>query len=336
MKELEASPSGSLRGGPKAARKAISLLLKLGRASQACELFLNSHSLLIRYEIKLIKLEGATSLYITKLSKTFFQGLGTATEEFERAFTTNHGSYSAFAIWCIKELKEYSETFCEIVFAQKSIFNVAECVVAVQSACEALEEKGLSLSYALMNNLHSHLCEALNEAKTEIIKACRGKASEEVWDPMDFRSDPAQLSVLALEMENIGIVDFRNLISAGGIIDISKTTFTFCKLAFNYVSEVLRFYVPELYEVFVDCFCDFSRHIVSIFQDALSTDQFLPNHEFIHRNADFTIDTVLPSIGIKMEKALGGITIPEIVDLVTALRDTMKNYVNVSDADVVV
>ena len=336
MKELEASPSGSLRGGPKAARKAISLLLKLGRAAQACDLFLKSHSLLIRYEIKLIKLEGATSLYITKLSKAFFQGLGTAAEEFERAFTNNHGSYSAFTIWCMDELKEYTETFCGIVFSQKSLFNVSECVVAAQTACEALENKGLSLTYALMGYLNSHLCQALTDAKDEVIKACRGKASEEVWEPMDFRTDPAQLSALALEMENIGIADFRNLVSSGGIIDISKTTFTFCKLAFGYVTEVLRFYVPELYEVFVDCFCEFSKHIVSIFINALSIDQFLPSYDFIQRNATFTIETVLPSIGIKIEKALGGITIPEIVDLVTALQRSIQSYVNVSESDVVV
>ena len=44
MKELESSPSGSLRGGLRAARKAVDLLLRLGRAAKACQLFLNNHS----------------------------------------------------------------------------------------------------------------------------------------------------------------------------------------------------------------------------------------------------------------------------------------------------
>ena len=34
MKELRGSPVGSLRGGPRAARKAVGLLLRLGRAAQ--------------------------------------------------------------------------------------------------------------------------------------------------------------------------------------------------------------------------------------------------------------------------------------------------------------
>lgn len=324
MKELEASPGGSLRGGPRAARKAIDHLLRLGRAAQACELFLKNYTLLIRYESKGIKMEGATSLYITKLSKAFFSGLGTAADEFERAFTTNHGSYSAFVIWCMSELKDFCETFREIVFSQASLSAVTECVVAACQACDLLEEKGLSLKHALMSELHSSLCQALNTARDDVIATCTTKATAEKWEPMDFRKDSAQLSGLAREMENIGITDFKNLVIGGGIVDLSETTIMFCKLAFNYVTDILRFYVPELYEVFVDGFCDFSKHIVRVFQDALSKDEFLPATEFIQRNAAFTISTVLPCVGLKIERYVQ-VGVPEVVDLIEELQGVMAH-----------
>ena len=336
MKELEASPGGSLRGGPRAARKAIDHLLRLGRAAQACDLFLKNYTLLIRYESKGIKMEGATSLYITKLSKAFFSGLGTAADEFERAFTTNYGSYSAFVIWCMSELKDFCETFCEIVFSQASLSAVTECVVAACQECDLLEQKGLSLKHALMSELHSSLCQALTTAKDDVIATCTTKATAEKWEPMDFRKDSAQLSGLAREMENIGIADFKNLVIAGGIIDLSETTVMFCKLAFNYVTDILRFYVPELYEVFVDCFCDFSRHIVRVFQDALSKDEFLPATEFIQRNAAFTIGTVLPCVGLKIERHVQ-VSVPEIVDLIEELQGVMtrEDTAPISREDVV-
>ena len=337
MKDLEASPGGSLRGGPRAARKAIDHLLRLGRAAQACDLFLKNHTLLIRHESKGIKMEGATSLYIAKLSKSFFSGLGTAADEFERAFTTNYGSYSAFVIWCMSELKDFCDTFREIVFSQASLSTVTECVFAACQACDTLEQKGLSLKHALMSKLNSSLCQALNKAKDEVIATCTAKATAEKWEPMDFRKDSAQLSGLAREMENIGIADFKNLVVGGGIIDLSETTVMFCKLAFNYVTDTLRFYVPELYEVFVDCFCDFSRHIVVLYQDAFRKDEFLPVADFIHRNAAFTIGTVLPCIGLKIERHLH-ISIPEIVELIEEQQEFMARFEHVdavSDEDIV-
>ena len=327
MKELEASPNGSLRGGPRAARKAIDNLLRLGRAAQACELFLKNHSSLIRHESKQIRLEGTTSLYISKLSKVFFEALGNAAVEFERAFTTNHGSYSAFVIWCMEELKEYCETFCEIVFKHSttSLSTVAECIVAACGACETLESQGLSLKYALMNHLKAPLALALKDATSEVIRACTGKATAEKWEPMDFRYNSAQISALVLEMENMGIMDFKNLVIAGGIIDLSETTVQFCRLACNYVTDVLKFYIPELYEPFIGNFCVFSLHIVKVYQDALSKEQFLASHDFIQRNTTFTINTVIPSIGLKIEKLLE-IHIPEIVDLIQELQLSMQKF----------
>ena len=115
MKELEASPSGSLRGGPRAARRAVGLLLRLGRSAKACELFLKNHRQIIIRDLEDVKTEGATSLYIANLSAVFFKGLHNAALEFVRAFGENNGSYSAFIVWCYNQL---------CYFTQKSVLNI--------------------------------------------------------------------------------------------------------------------------------------------------------------------------------------------------------------------
>ena len=42
VKELKGSPVGSLRGGPRAARRAVGLLIRLGRSAQVC-----THTILV-------------------------------------------------------------------------------------------------------------------------------------------------------------------------------------------------------------------------------------------------------------------------------------------------
>ena len=176
-----------------------------------------------------------------------------------------------------------------------------------------------------MNHLKAPLALALKDATSEVIRACTGKATAEKWEPMDFRYNSAQISALVLEMENMGIMDFKNLVIAGGIIDLSETTVQFCRLACNYVTDVLKFYIPELYEPFIGNFCVFSLHIVKVYQDALSKEQFLASHDFIQRNTTFAINTVIPSIGLKIEKLLE-IHIPEIVDLIQELQLSMQKF----------
>ena len=62
MKELEASPSGSLRGGPRAARRAVALLIRLGFSAKACELFLENYRQIIQRDMDDVKMEGTISL----------------------------------------------------------------------------------------------------------------------------------------------------------------------------------------------------------------------------------------------------------------------------------
>lgn len=75
--ELSASGSGSLHGGPRAAKCAVSLLIQLGRASVAARLFLEHRATLLRSNTKSQSLhaEGALTLYVKRVCGVFFRSV---------------------------------------------------------------------------------------------------------------------------------------------------------------------------------------------------------------------------------------------------------------------
>ena len=162
VKELETSPSGSLRGGPRAARRAVSLLLRLGRSDKACSLFLENYRQIIQRDLKDVKTEGTVTLYVANYAHTFFTGLHNAALEFERAFGNNDGTYSSFIVWCNSQIRDFHKRASPEIFKPEcSLSTVAECMSAIIKACDNLQEIGLDLSFALMSLFHPQLSQVL-------------------------------------------------------------------------------------------------------------------------------------------------------------------------------
>ena len=323
MKELEASPRGSLRGGPRAARRAVNYLLRLGRASQACSLFLQNHQQVIHYDLSQIKAEGSTHLHVQNLSKAFYSGLRNAALEFQRAFSDNNGSYSAFIVWCIEELKHFGEMLVQIAF-KNPLSIITECMMTVCAESRKLEEIGLDLTHSLISHLHSSLCQAMGDGKQQIVEACAIMADAEGWEAVDYRKEPAKLSELILEMDNIGVSDFSNLVIQN-IVDLSSTTINFCRQMVQLMNDALKIYVPELYGDIITNICDAFTSICDVYLRAINNDNNVVCRNFIIKNAQFTIDTFLPSFGIQMETQLAR-PIPEFTDLVEHLRKNLDEY----------
>ena len=172
MKEMEASPSGSLRGGPRAARRAVGLLIRLGFSAKACELFLENYRQIIQRDMDDVKMEGTISLYISNFAATFFMGLRNAATEFERAFGDNDGSYSAFIVWCNKQLQSFAKQSADIIFPQDeeadklTLSAVADCITATLKECESLHNSGMDFSFALMQLYHPNLSQVSNNFNT--------------------------------------------------------------------------------------------------------------------------------------------------------------------------
>ena len=65
---------------------------------QACDLFLRNRSAIIKYNIRQLKFEGATSLYIRRLCGVFFPSLMETGREFVKAFQDHYGCMSGIPI----------------------------------------------------------------------------------------------------------------------------------------------------------------------------------------------------------------------------------------------
>ena len=173
MNELEASPSGSLRGGPRAARRAVGLLIRLGFSAKACELFLENYRQIIQRDMDDVKMEGTISLYISNFAATFFRGLRNAATEFERAFGENDGSYSAFIVWCDKQLQSFAKQSSDIIFPQEGVDSltlsaIADCITATIKQCESLHSIGMDFTFALMKLYYPHLSQVHVGATTTL------------------------------------------------------------------------------------------------------------------------------------------------------------------------
>ncbi|CAI8038041.1 Exocyst complex component 8 [Geodia barretti] len=119
-------------------------------------------------------------------------------------------------------------------------------------------------------------------------------------------------------MENLGVKDFKNKIRGGGVIDLSQTTITFCRLLINFVDDVRKLYIPELLISIFECFCDIFKHIVDLYVDAFGRDENVPVGDFITADAQFVVDTLLPTVG-KIMNEWTCVQISDFVDLHNSL-----------------
>lgn len=90
-KELKSSGDQELQGGPKAARRAIKLLVKLDKASKASDLYLKNRGLIIKHSVREIKITDVTVTYVEQLTKLVFTQLLDAGKDFTKLFSENQG-----------------------------------------------------------------------------------------------------------------------------------------------------------------------------------------------------------------------------------------------------
>ncbi|XP_053378630.1 exocyst complex component 8-like [Mercenaria mercenaria] len=173
MSELQVSPERSLRGGPRAARRAVAQLIRLGKSAQACDLFLKNRSAIIKYNIRQLKFEGATSLYIRCLCGVFFSSLSETGCEFHKAFPEHYGCFSAFIVWSKMELESFIKIFKRHVFDSKSnLPTIAECVSIAAKHCDELAGGGLDVGFYLATTINDDL-EKVIEEKGPVIEGVK-------------------------------------------------------------------------------------------------------------------------------------------------------------------
>ena len=120
-------------------------------------------------------------------------------------------------------------------------------------------------------------------------------------------------AAIILQMQSLGMKEFGNLVH-DSIVDLSSTTVNFCMMTIDFMNNVFRIYTPQLLEDFIACFCDIFRNMVVLYNDALGRDENISMTDCIIGDAQFVIQTLLPTFIDKMNLETG-VDIPDLVEL---------------------
>ncbi|XP_061099535.1 exocyst complex component 8 [Conger conger] len=302
---FELSPDRSLRGGPKATRRAVSQLIRLGQSTKACELFLKNRAAAVQTAIRQLRIEGATLLYIHKLCNIFFTSLLETAKEFEMDFAGNTGCYSAFVVWSRAAMKMFVDAFSTQVFDSKeSLSTAAECVKVAKEHCKQLSEIGLDLTFTLQSLLVKDIKAALQSYKEIIIEATKHRNSEEMWRKMNLMT-PEALAKLKEEMRSCGMGSFEQYTGDDCWVNLSYTVVAFTKQMMVFLEEGLKLYFPELHMVLLESLREIILVAVQHVDYSLRCEQEAEKKAFILQNASFLHETVLPVVEKRFEEGVG-------------------------------
>ncbi|XP_054832247.1 exocyst complex component 8 [Eublepharis macularius] len=302
---FELSPDRSLRGGPRATRRAVSQLIRLGQSTKACELFLRNREAAVHTAIRQLRIEGATLLYIHKLCHVFFTSLLETAREFETDFAGNSGCYSAFVVWARSAMRMFVDAFSKQVFDSKeSLSTAAECVKVAKEHCKQLSEIGLDLTFIIHALLVKDIKGALQSYKDIIIEATKHRNSEEMWRRMNLMT-PEALGKLREEMRSCGVTSFDQYTGDDCWVNLSYTVVAFTKQTMAFLEEALKLYFPELHMVLLESLVEIILVAVQHVDYSLRCEQDTEKKAFIRQNASFLYETVLPVVEKRFEEGVG-------------------------------
>ncbi|XP_053154680.1 exocyst complex component 8 [Hemicordylus capensis] len=302
---FELSPDRSLRGGPRATRRAVSQLIRLGQSTKACELFLRNREAAVRTATRQLRIEGATLLYIHKLCHVFFTSLLETAREFETDFAGHSGCYSAFVVWARTALQMFVDAFSKQVFDSKeSLSTAAECVKVAKEHCKQLSEIGLDLTFIIHALLVKDIKGALQSYKDIIIEATKHRNSEEMWRRMNLMT-PEALGRLREEMRSCGVTTFEQYTGDDCWVNLSYTVVAFTKQTMAFLEEALKLYFPELHMVLLESLVEIILVAVQHVDYSLRCEQDPEKKAFIRQNASFLYETVLPVVEKRFEEGVG-------------------------------
>ena len=305
MKELEVSPDKSLQGGLRAARRAVRLLNQLGRSSQACDLFLKLCSSILKTQLRRVKREGATVVYVRLLGGIFFSNMMDMASEFLRAFPNSPSCASALVVWAGLELTHLTSHLVKQVFMPQSpVSTLSECVVSIRSQCDQLCELGIDLRYQLDGLLRAPLQRALSDARDKAVEAVKLRAAEDRWHPTNLGSKDA-LTKFVMET-GLSPSHMQRYVQGESWIALSTSTVALTRQYLSLMEDCLRLCTSELTRIVDQVLSDvFSAQLVHLESNLKNEKSGPSERQFIEKNAVFLLDELLPSVTKSYQERLG-------------------------------
>ncbi|KAG1670499.1 Exocyst complex component 8 [Nymphon striatum] len=316
MNELRVTQDRTLQGGPRAVRRAVSLLIKLGKSIQACDLFLKHRSAVLKHHIKQLKIEGSTVMYIRRMSSVFFNFLLDTGKEFLRAFPKNNNCASAFIVWSHSELKTFANALTIQVFTSTaSLSTIAECVSVSRGNCEQLKTIGLDLTFLLDTQVTPQIKKVILDARDKMLEAIRLRSQEEKWRPMNHQNK-AGITKFLDDMKDIGIASIHTYIYDECLVSLTNNSVQFSKAYINFLEDVLKLNRQDLSSTIDNCLVEIFQAQLSHLEQSLANPANKNEVKFIHNNGKYLLDTLLNLVEHKYAESTK-VSCPNLSDLRT-------------------
>ena len=304
--ELQITPDRSLQSGPKSARKAVNLLIKLGKSSIATKLFLTQRTALLKFCLKQQKIDGATLQYIKRLSSVFFNNVTETCREFQRAFDltqqqSGDQSYSltpalsSLVVWTRKQLHRFLGTFKQHVFNSPNVPPdvAAECFAIIRNQCVKLSKiTGLDLIFLLECELRIGLEKIIIDYGKKMSEGISIRCNEDKWKAQNHQNK-AGVNKFVDEMKECGLGCVSNFVFDECRVNLTQNTTSFAKNYLNLIKDLLKMHTEFTRPIIVESIVEAFRIQMNHIESSLKSDKFANEKKFIRKNAAFLIDTIL-------------------------------------------
>jgi len=281
----------------------IVLLIRLGRAKFACELFLRNRGFEIRNSFKQLKMEGATRIYVKKLSSVFFTALIETGKEYMKNFPHNNNC-SALIVWIHHQLEYFTDKFTRQVFTRNfTLPHVAQCIDIAITECKRLECIGVDFVFDLQHMLLKDVISTIFDARDQLLERCKVRTQEDTWESLTY--DGEQKQALSDEMLAFGFKVFPSRHMKGDKVLLSSSTVLFAKNVVGFFINCVGLYTSEVHNVLMQCLLDmFTTHSIQL--ELLIKD---PAHRsdihFVMLNAQFIYKELYALIQEKTQQLIG-------------------------------
>ena len=251
----------------------VQLLLQLGESERARRKFLSNRELMIRRELRKLKIESSTELYMRKHASKYFGLLKATCKEFAALFDDT--SKSGFMKWMQTELQHFADVFYRQVFQPSTNFDtIAECIDLARYHCKELTKgsDGMDLDFHLLALLARGTTASIDDEGRRWNHDVAAHLEEhESWKPYIFRGKVEKQTFLE-KMAAAGVAtpamycyDAPADAPAGSTF-LLEATQLLCETTHKFISSAARMHNPKL----TNQICSFVEILIPRFMQDLA------------------------------------------------------------------
>eukprot|EP01134_Creolimax_fragrantissima_P001240 CFRG1240T1 len=212
-------------------QRCIALCVQLGQNNRARAMFLRNRADGLRRDLKHVKIEGVTEVYVYKLSQMFFNYIKIVVVEFLASFSAV-ADRSALVVWAASQAAHFVTIFKRQVFMGGTFSTTVKCMSITRENSIPVEECGMELFFIV--------CEMV---KDEL----QNQATEKI-DSINYHAD----QLLTSQQPNR--VPYQHHLDTTPVL-LHPSTKYFCEQVEQFSQDITRLDGIEIDRFLVECVC---------------------------------------------------------------------------------